>query len=125
MYRHIGVLCLVLVSAPLPGRAQPASNDDGSFTNWPSRQQPVKLEMNGGKTLTGTLVLTEVALHGDVGLYHVRPDRVKTIAFADEQGEPVTAAPYFNGMKGTVTTASGEEIVGTVFVNRWILRTEF
>ena len=84
---------------------------------------PVKVETTGGQGVTGKLNLGWVKMESELGLYHVKPEKIKAIRFV-QQGGPLIVGPQGARADGVIDTTSGEEIVGTFHVQNWTLITD-
>jgi len=86
----------------------------------------VKIETTANQAVTGRLKLAAIAVHCELGLYEIKPDRIKEVQFNPMAKD----APGMFGMMGAqrdavVMTASGEKIAGTVSIPQWWrVRTE-
>ncbi len=91
----------------------------------------VRIETAGNQAVTGRLRLASVAIECDLGLYELRPDKVKEVQFGPKPGESgvmmssgIMAGPGIR-REGTVLTATGEKIAGTLAIPlTWRVRTD-
>lgn len=130
MSRSVTALVIASALVASPGFAQFGGGGMGGMVgqnepSWPTQKWSVKVETGGGKTLTGTLELKDVAVECDFGVYHIRPENVKSIRFIPlPEGTPLIIGPGGARTRGAVTTAPGEEIEGAVLVRSWTVETE-
>jgi len=94
----------------------------------------VKIETASNQAVTGKLRVVSVAVQCDLGLYEIKPDKVKEIQFTPTTREAqlfagptgiqreavvVTAGPTGIQREAVVVTASGEKIAGMVGIPQW------
>ncbi len=83
----------------------------------------VKVETFGNQAVTGKLRLGSIAITCDLGLYMIKPGKIKSIELAPPKGQPIQDG---NGMRreGAVITMAGEKVTGTVHVPDWTIETD-
>jgi hypothetical protein len=89
-------------------RARPQMPED-----WTAR-----FETFNGQSVTGKIQLSSVDIACSLGLYEIKPGKIKSIQF---NPAPETVAPSQNGAfrDGTVLTDSGESVAGKINVPNW------
>jgi hypothetical protein len=91
-----------------------------------SRPFPVKVGTVGGKSVTGTLTVAYIQVVSDLGVYAIKPEKVKEVqisAPAPDEG-PMITGPSGTMVPGVVVTRSGDEIAGKIAVNHWQVETD-
>lgn len=141
MKRAAWLAAMVLILAPGPGSGQTVTGGlrtVGAFggDDQSENVRSVRLEMEGGQKLEGTIRFRPVIVDGDLGRYRIRPDKIKRIQFlrrADVgDGEPPEAPPNAPAMRnragmmggmmpaalvrGKVVTTSDAVIIGDVHI---------
>ena len=80
----------------------------------------VKIETQASQAVTGRLKLANVAVQCDLGLYEIRPEKIREVQFTPVAKETPFIVGFNGGQRdGVVMTATGEKIAGTVFIPPW------
>jgi hypothetical protein len=92
----------------------------------PLEEWTVKVETVGKQAVTGKLQLTAVAVRCELGIYEIKPAKVKAIEFAAAEGDTQpTFGMYGIERNGSVITTSGEKVTGIIAVPvSWRIETE-
>lgn len=88
--------------------------------------------------MSGSLLIASVPVECDLGIYHIKPEKIKAVRFTNPgekpakqkpgggpgggMGGPSAIAPGYYG--GAVSTTTGGEIVGSVYVAHWTVKTD-
>lgn len=145
----LAAMALILAPGRGSGQAGAVSGDDdppravgfrmvGAFGGGGQGEtfRQVRLEMQGGQKLEGTIRFLPVIVDGDLGRYTILPDKIETIQFlgranADDDGQqgPPTIPQGMRGggmrmnpmqrvtlVRGKVTTTTGKIILGDVHI---------
>jgi hypothetical protein len=90
-----------------------------AFEEWTAR-----FETFNGQSVTGKIQIPSIEIACSLGLYEIKPGKVKSIQF-NPAPEQLVASPNGALREGTVLTDSGESVAGKVNIpNWWRLETE-
>ena len=125
MSRFAAGAVLAFALVPSPVFAQFGGMGGGmAYPPWLHQEYSVKVETVEGRNVSGTLPLASVVVECDLGLYHVKPEKVKAVRFLNPKEHVAVRGPDGTRVPGAVATVSGEEITGTIIVPTWMLTTD-
>jgi hypothetical protein len=98
----------------------------GRMAPKPPEQWTVKVETFGNQSVTGKLGLDAVVVKCELGTYEIKPEKIKTIELgAIEPGVAMIVGMHGAERKGSVVTATGEKVTGTIAIpNTWRIETD-
>ena len=128
MIRTRWLAALILASTPRPCQAQSGGMGGGvggGGRGMPTEEWTVKVEVQNDQAVTGRLKLQGVVVQCDLGLYRIKPEKIKAIEFDPKKEEPVIIGDEGLQRRATVVTLSGEKIAGIVYVpHTWEVETD-
>ncbi len=91
----------------------------------PVEEWTVKVEVRDDLSVTGRLKLQGVVVLCDLGLYRIKPEKVKAVEFGAKREEPLIIGVQGAQRRGVVVTASGEKIAGIISIPQdWEVETD-
>jgi hypothetical protein len=121
MVRSKWLAVLAVTLAPLPCLAQFGG---GGFPQETQTKWTVRVELVGGQSVEGPLHLDPIAIEGDLGLYAIKPEKIKAIRLSPQGDDPLSAGASAQ-IHGTVITTTDEEIGGVIYVpTEWTIETD-
>ena len=104
------------------GGMNPGMQPGAGFT---FREWAVKVEVVSGQAVSGILSVALVRVDCDLGDYYLDPDKVRAVRFRHKEGEQLINQGNLGTLvDATVTTTTGQEFQGKVYVQNWILETD-